>query len=45
MSKVLGIPGYDYVTIAHPVSSAADAELAAMAADTIKDVRRILLRA
>ena len=44
MAKVLGMPGYAYVSIDHPVSSAPDAELEAMARHTVAEARRILLR-
>jgi hypothetical protein len=45
MARVLGMPGYQFVVIPHPVSSASDADLRAMAATTIAEVRRLLLRA
>jgi hypothetical protein len=44
MAKVLGMPGYPYVTIGHPVSSASDAELRRMAEHTVAEARRLLLR-
>ena len=42
MSRVLGMPGYEFAVIAHPVSSASDDELRAMAASTIEQARRLL---
>ena len=44
MSRVLGYPGYAFARIGHPVSSATDAELAAMARDALKQGARLLLR-
>jgi hypothetical protein len=44
MSRVLGMEGYQFAVIPHPVSSASDAELKAMAGTTIGQVRRLLLR-
>jgi len=43
MSRVLGMPGYRFAVIDHPISSATDAELKAMAAATIAQVRELLL--
>lgn len=43
MSRVLGMPDYKFAIIAHPVASADDAKLRAMAAATSADVRRLLL--
>jgi hypothetical protein len=43
MARVLGMPGYNFVTITHPVSSATDDDLRAKAAATIAEVRRLLL--
>jgi hypothetical protein len=42
MSRVLGMPGYQYAVIDHPVSSASDDALRAMAASTIEQARRLL---
>ncbi len=42
MARVLGMPGYPFVVIPHPVSSATDADLRAMAAITIAEVGRLL---
>jgi hypothetical protein len=44
MSRVLGMPGYQFAVIPHPVSSASDAELKAMADMTLGQIRRLLLR-
>ena len=44
MCRVLGMPGYPFVTIGHPISSASDAELADYARATIVEARRLLLR-
>jgi hypothetical protein len=43
MARVLGFPGYEFATIAHPVSSATDDELCAMAVAAIDQARRLLL--
>jgi hypothetical protein len=43
MSRVLGLPGYRFAVIDHPVSSATDEGLAAMARATIEQAR-VLLR-
>jgi hypothetical protein len=44
MARVLGFPGYEFATIAHPVSSATDDELRAMAVAAIDQARRLLLQ-
>ncbi|PPQ37427.1 hypothetical protein CCS01_03520 [Rhodopila globiformis] len=44
MSRVLGMPGYAFAVIAHPVSSATDADLAERARVTIAQARGLLLR-
>ena len=44
MGKVLGMPGYQFATIEHPVSSASDAELAARARAAIDQGLRMLVR-
>jgi hypothetical protein len=44
MSRVLGMPGYAFAVIDHPVSSATDAGLAAMAQATIDQAKRLLAR-
>ena len=45
MARVLGMPGYPFVVIPHPVSSASDDRLREMAAITIAAVRARLLLA
>jgi hypothetical protein len=42
MSRVLGMPDYPFAVIGHPVSNAADDELAAMARATIEQMRGLL---
>ena len=44
MARVLGMPGYDFAVIDHPVSSATDAELAARARAAIEQGCRLLVR-
>jgi hypothetical protein len=44
MAKVLGMPGYKFAVIGHPISSASDAELAEYARATIAQARDLLLR-
>ena len=41
MSRVLGMPGYRFAVIGHPVSSATDDGLAAMARATIAQARAL----
>ena len=43
MARVLGFPGYAFATIDHPISSAGDDELRAMAAVAVDQMRRSLL--
>jgi hypothetical protein len=43
MARVLGMPGYRFAVIPHPISSARDADLAAMAATTAVAIRDLLL--
>jgi hypothetical protein len=43
MARVLGMPGYPFVVIPHPVSSADDDGLRAMAAIAVSEVGRLLL--
>ena len=43
MGKVLGMPGYAFATIDHPVSSASDAELAARAQAALEQGVRLLV--
>jgi hypothetical protein len=45
MSRVLGMPDYRFAMIGHPVSSATDDDLEAMAKVAIDQGRRFLLRA
>ena len=45
MAKVLGMPGYKFVVIGHPIANASDAELAAYARAAVEQARHILLRA
>jgi len=42
MSRVIGFPGYAFAVIDHPVSSAGDAGLQAMARATVVQVRGLL---
>jgi hypothetical protein len=42
MSRVLGMPGYQFAVIDHPVSSAGDDALAAMARATIEQAKDLL---
>jgi hypothetical protein len=44
MGRVLGLPGYAFATIGHPVSSATDEGLRDMARTAIDQGRRLLLR-
>ena len=44
MARVLGMPGYPFVVIPHPVSSAGDDALRAMARTAMEEMRRLLLR-
>ncbi len=44
MSRVLGMPDYAFATIGHPVSSATDDGLSAMARTAVDQGRRLLLR-
>ena len=43
MARVLGFPGYEFAVIAHPISSAGDADLRDMAAAATAQARRLLL--
>jgi len=43
MARVPGMPGYSFVIIPHPVSSATDADLRNIARITADGVRRMLL--
>jgi len=44
MSRVLGMPDYRFARIGHPVSSATDAELAAMARRALEQGQPLLVR-
>jgi hypothetical protein len=44
MCRVLGMPGYKFVTIGHPISSATDAMMEEYARATIEQARQLLLR-
>ena len=43
MARVLGYPGYAFAVIPHPISSATDDGLRAMAAAAVTQARRLLL--
>ena len=45
MSRVLGMPDYRFATIGHPVSSATDEGLQAMARHAIEQGKAMLVRA
>ncbi len=42
MARVLGFPGYEFAVIAHPISSAGDDDLRAMAMAAMQQARRLL---
>jgi lactate dehydrogenase-like 2-hydroxyacid dehydrogenase len=42
MARVLGMPGYAFTVVPHPISSATEDALQAMAGMTITQVRRLL---
>ena len=44
MARVLGFPGYAFAVIPHPISSAVDDALGAMAVVAMEQARRLLLR-
>ena len=44
MCRVLGMPGYKFAVIGHPISNASDEQLAEYARATIAQARRRLLR-
>ena len=44
MSRVLGMEGYQFAVIPHPVSSASDAELEGMAKLALGQIQRLLFR-
>jgi hypothetical protein len=43
MARVLGYEGYGFAVIAHPISSATDAELRDMAASAAAQAQRLLV--
>jgi hypothetical protein len=44
MARVLGMPGYKFAVICHPISSASDAELAKYARMSIDSARELLIQ-
>jgi len=44
MCRVLGMPGYEFAVIGHPISNASDEQLAAYARMTVERARGLLLR-
>ena len=44
MARVLGMPGYKFAVIDHPISSASDEQLAEYARTIIDQARALLLR-
>lgn len=44
MARVLGMPGYKFAVIGHPISSASDEQLAQYARATIEQARGLLLK-
>jgi hypothetical protein len=44
MAKVLGMPGYRFAVIGHPISNASDAQLAGYARAIVTQARDLLLR-
>lgn len=44
MARVLGMPGYKFAVIGHPISSASDAELTEFAQMTINAARELLIQ-
>ena len=43
MARVLGMPGYDFAVIEHPVSSASDAELGERAQAVLDSIESLIL--
>ena len=43
MARVLGMPGYEFCTIDHPISSATDKELELRARQAMSAIERIIL--
>ena len=44
MAKVLGMPGYKFAVVGHPISNASDEQLAAYARATVERARYLLLQ-
>ena len=44
MARVLGMPGYRFAVIGHPLSSASDERLAEYARATVEQARGLLVR-
>jgi hypothetical protein len=44
MCRVLGMPGYKFAVIGHPISNASDRQLAAYARATVEQARHLLLQ-
>jgi hypothetical protein len=44
MASALGMPGYQFAVIGHPISSASNEALAAYARATVEAARHLLLR-
>jgi hypothetical protein len=44
MAKVLGMPGYRFAVIGHPIANASDEQLAEFARATIEQARGLLVR-
>jgi hypothetical protein len=44
MSRALGMPGYQFAVIDHPISSASPEQLADYARRVVEQARRLLLR-
>ncbi len=42
MANQLGFPGYQYVTVPHPVASRTENEIAEMARDALPEILRVL---
>jgi hypothetical protein len=43
MATALGLPGYPFAVIGHPISSASDAELETKARATLEQARQLVL--
>jgi len=44
MARALGMPGYQFVVIGHPISSASPEQLADYARQTVEQARGLLLK-